>query len=1305
MASANIATSGNILSDDFIELLREAEWTHAALRADAFAPPGGQPPKSVDEDIAAAYDLLRDRWEEIRTEIGGYDVSRLRSRWVIPLLSVLDFEPTYLRQSIRVGAGDRAPTFNLSHRGWRGDGAPIVHSVAWGESFDERTSRKRGAHSPHQMLQRYLNLADDQWGIVTNGRQLRILRDFHHSLTKGYVEIDLEGIFESGDIGDFRALYRLAHASRFVSDDEGVCPLEKFHKSSHEVGVEVGKQLRTQVREAIEILANGFLDGPLIAELQADPDRCRAYYREVLHLIYRMLFLFFAEQKGWLPMRDSLYVESYSLSGLQERASDPSVARDEHLDLWEGLLITFRLVRDGFTFGGVVVPAYGGQLFDDSKHFATLASRTLRNCDLLAAVHRLSYFPRRKVLHKINYTHLQVDALGSVYESLLDYMPRVLAEPEEIDGQPRRAGEFVLDPRGAARKTTGSYYTDRRLVAELIDSALRPVIADRLDGAKSVAEQEQAILSIKVCDPACGSGAFLTAAMDALGEELAEVRCGDEQPSDQDLRRARRDVLEHCIYGVDLNDMAVELCKVSLWIAAAMPNLPLNFLDHRIKRGNSLIGATPALIDAGVPDDAWKPVTGVDKHAAAVLRKRNREERRTGQRGLFEVVQVIEDEEDLELYRRLNAMVEDTADAVAEKEVLYARWHSHSGKALPHRLADLWTAAFFWPMEKNLYLAPTHGVLRQVAQGGQLDPRIVTIVARLAQEHHFFHWHLEFPGVFDPEGKGGFDCVLGNPPWERVKLQEKEFFAPREPRIADARNAAQRKRMIAQLQETKPKLYAAFQAELRESEGAALFLRSSGRFPLTGHGDVNTYMVFSGLARALIADRGRAGIIVPAGIATDYTNQAFFSDLVATGSLASFLDFENRDQLFPGVHRNYNFALMTMAGKAIQNESIDFVFFASQVEHLREAERHFCLTSDDIELLNPNTQTCPVFASRRDAELTIGIYRTCPVLIDERAGSDANPWQVSFFTMFHMANDSHLFRTRADLAGEDYALDGDGNFCKGGSRYLRLYEAKMMHQFEHRHGTYEGQSEDQIRKGLCREPTPEELADPDYRVLPRYWVAEEAVVEAVGDRNGGRRWFIGFRDVTRAVDYRTASFVVLSWSGIGHKIPLLIPTIDEPSRVCVLLACLNSFALDYVARQKIGGISMSYFILKQLPVLPPGRYDEPSPGGKPWAQVIAPKVVELVYTGSDLAAFAADCGYNGSPFRWDAERRPQLRAELDAIYFHLYGISREDAAYILDTFPIVRRRDEEKYGEYRTKRMILEEYDRYAGQLISPDHD
>ena len=297
-----------------------------------------------------------------------------------------------------------------------------------------------------------------------------------------------------------------------------------------------------------------------------------------------------------------------------------------------------------------------------------------------------------------------------------------------------------------------------------------------------------------------------------------------------------------------------------------------------------------------------------------------------------------------------------------------------------------------------------------------------------------------------------------------------------------------------------------------------------------------------------------------------------------------------------------------------------------------------------------------------------------------------------------MANDSGLFRTREQL--EDDGWYSEGNvFLRGEQTYLPLYEAKMVHYFDHCFGTYEGQTDSQANQSKLPELGESEHAEP-YRVtLPWYWVPADKVDDRLEGKSQ-REWLLGWRDVCRNTDTRTLIASFIPRAAVGDKFLLMFPALLEHRFAPCLLANLNSFVLDYCARQKIGGTALKYFIMRQLPVLSPSTYE----GESAWYQGKAvdwffPRVLELTYTAWDLARFARDCGYDGPPFRWDGARRFLLRCELDAAFFHLYGIDRNDAAYILDTFPVVRKKDEAAHGEYRTKRIILEIYDRMANAM------
>lgn len=576
---------------------------------------------------------------------------------------------------------------------------------------------------------------------------------------------------------------------------------------------------------------------------------------------------------------------------------------------------------------------------------------------------------------------------------------------------------------------------------------------------------------------------------------------------------------------------------------------------------------------------------------------------------------------------------------------------------------------------------------------------------------------------------GGFAVVLGNPPWERVKLQEQEFFAQRDPSIAAAPNAAARKRAIAALKDTNPGLLDEFRDASRRAEGESHLMRNSRRFPLCGRGDINTYAVFAESMRDALDSTGRMGVIVPTGIATDDTTKFFFGDLVESRTLVELLSFENEEFIFPGVHHSYCFSLLVVGGRLAPVEKMEFVFFARRVSQLDPAAgRRFKLTADDIRLLNPNTLTCPVFRCERDAEITKAIYRRVPVLIREarHVQSESNAWGITFMAMFHMAGDSGLFVepeaactavTKAIAAGDD-------------PPYLPLYEAKMLHQFDHRWATYATPGSSWLDASIntrvnprgevvpdARDLTPEEHGDPKTYAAPRYWVPTPAVddrlVKHQRDPETGeqieiwrwdREWMLAFRNVSRANNDRTLITTIVPRTAFGHSAPLIFVEPDTARRAACLLAALLSMACDYVARQKVGGINMTFGYFCQFAIPAPSIFGQPCPWqqDKTLSDWISSRVLELTYTAHDLAGFARDLDYEDPPFCWNEVRRARIRAELDAAFFHLYGISHDDAAYIMDTFTVFKSRDEQRNGGvYKTKETILAIYDEMAKTAVA----
>jgi hypothetical protein len=539
--------------------------------------------------------------------------------------------------------------------------------------------------------------------------------------------------------------------------------------------------------------------------------------------------------------------------------------------------------------------------------------------------------------------------------------------------------------------------------------------------------------------------------------------------------------------------------------------------------------------------------------------------------------------------------------------------------------------------------------------------------------------------------------------------------------------------------------------------------------------------------------------------------------LIQNARLVALTGYENEEFIFPAVDHRVTFSTVVLSGTQSRTPEARIGFFVRRFDQLRETHRFFRLSPRDFELLNPNTGNCPIFRTQADAELTKAIYRRVPVLLREGA-PDGNPWSVSFGTLFHMANDSHHFRTRDQLVTEGYRLDGNV-FIGQHDRYLPLYEAKMLHQFDHRFSTYEGATQAQLNVGSLPRPSFAQKCDPAYAVMPDYWIRDEVVESALphypeplyaalqvrdedsihsvlllwlagyhlaaGDdaaaqqvlfrrdryevarevekslkeypgEGGARRlqhlfpltatdaamldelpqdpfrmadelirrfsprWLMGWRDITNQGNERTMIAAAFPPVAVGHTFPLAFSSLSAKPAQLALLAGFNSFALDYVARQKIGGTHITYGFLKQFAVLPPRSYDAPFLDSTLLA-FISPRVLELVYTAHDLAPLGRDCCYEGPPFRWDEARRFQIRAELDAAYLHAYlGPSdawqptpaetpgnlaslrahfptpKDAAAHILNSFPIVRDKDEKAHGHYRTRDTILALYEAFT---------
>lgn len=1290
-----ISIEGGLLAADW--LARAAQ-----LKAPQQDPADYGVPKGIElrDEIGRSWRIAQAHWAEFEAgRKAKAEPDALSRRFVVSLF----------REAFGYGdLADRQQPHELDGRAWpltAIDGAgrvPLVCAPA-GTGLDTPhrhlgdEHRKRSAFG---LVQEFLNVSRDAlWGLCADGLTLRIVRD-NASLTRpAWIEIDLARIFTESLYPDFAAAWLVLHRSRFGRADQepASCALETWRSSARAEGTRARERLRDGFEDALLALGQGFLAHPsnqaLRKALHDGTLKTKEYFGELLRFVYRLIFLLAIEErellhpKGTAKDAEERYALGYSVKRLRDRSSRRA-AHDRHGDFWEALKIVFRGLSTGEAALGL--PALGG-LFAPTQ-CPHLDAASLDNRALLGALFKLCWLKEPSGLSRVNWRDMGADELGYVYEGLLELVPQIT--------QDGRTFSFAGadESRGNARKTSGSYYTPESLVQVLLDSALEPVVADAI--SRSPGAPAKALLELSIVDPACGSGHFLLAAARRLATHVARLSVSGT-PSAEEYRRALRQVVAKCIFGVDLNPMAIELCKVSLWMEAVDPGLPLTFLDSHIQHGNALLGTTPTLMEKGIPDAAWEPIEGDDKKAASALKKRNKTEARVPQM-TFQTLWLGSANEEAESVTRAVTELDQAGDAKLDELTKKEQFWSgilDSPEYLHQKLvADAWCAAFVWPKQPGPFEenAPTTELWRQLRGNRGKAPALTTKrVEQLADEYHFFHWHLQFPQVF---AKGGFDVVLGNPPWERVKLQEQEFFAPRDAEIANASNAAARKKLIARLPATNADLWNEWVAASRRADGESHSIRQSGRYPLCGKGDVNTYAIFAEHNRSVLGPRGRAGFIVPTGIATDDTTKDYFGTLVNERELASFYSFENEEFVFPGVHHAFRFALLTVA-RGQSEGAADLVFFARQVSALDHPERHFSLTPADFETLNPNTRTCPTFRSRRDADINLAMYRRTGILWREDV-PDGNPWGLRFMAMLHMANDSGLFRTRTELEAAGWKLEGN-HFVLDKQRALPLIEAKMVHHFDHRFGTYEGQTDAQGNQGKLPELDAAAHADPKRLTFPKYWVAENELSSRLYDR-WQRGWLLGWRDICRSTDQRTTIASLIPRSGTGDTFLLAMPSVD-PRAIAALYANLCSFALDYAARQKVGGTHLKYHTFKQLPVLAPAVYGDDAPWsrGTTLRDWLLPRVLELTFTAWDLEPFARDVGDDGPPFLWDRERRFMLRAELEAAFFHLYGVSRDDANYIMDTFPVVKKNDEKAYGEYRTKRVVLERYDALAAAAAS----
>ena len=1227
------------------------------------------------------------------------------------------------------------------------DALLIEESKRFGLPLDSRDAAGNArSGTPHGQIRRYLSTADAvtdgrlRWGILTNGGVWRLYDYRARPRASGYYEADLVALLRPGCEDALRTFYLLLRRASFTPQDGAPAPfLEAALAEGRRYEEQVARDLSNVVFDTVfpglvSALARTLPPHPGTAPQPAYslPDIRDA----ALIFLYRLLFVLYAEDRGLLPVNDPRY-DDY---GLRRRVRD-DVARRTHdgdtfsahaASYYNHLTTLFTLIDKGDASIGL--PPYNGGLFAPD---AAPLLETVRLPDAVVApiIHAMSH----REGHFVNYRDMSVQQLGSIYERLL--------EREPVRGAD---GSVAIQPNAYARKDSGSFYTPQELVDLIVDRTLKPLAEERLKAFEDRAaalqhdrrpkaerladlrelDPAEAVLDLKVLDPAMGSGHFLVTAVDFLSDYIAELietipavpawLDGDyASPLVQRIKRIRRDILDRaagsdwvlddaqltdqaiirrmvlkrCIYGVDKNRLTVELAKVSLWLHSFTVGAPLSFLDHHLRAGDSLIGVR-------VPDAtgelhrlgglfAGSAIAGAEAASAGMQRIEAMSD-----------ADVAEVRESASLFARVE---ETTADLRGLLDFLCGwRWLTAGMKKRQQGEVEEPLFAALGANPDGAFTLLARGPLPLPSgRGTEGEGRFAALWrdARAAAEREgFLHWEAAFPGVWQhwqsARPEGGFDAVIGNPPWDRIKLQEVEWFATRAPDLALAPTAAARRKGIQRLRDAGDPLAGAFDDAKARADSLGQLVRACGDYPLLGGGDVNLYSLFVERALRLVKPDGLVGLLTPSGIYADKTAADFFKSVSTGGRVGGLFDFENRrlgtdlPPFFPDVDSRFKFCALIVGGETRRFNETRCAFFLHDTAEIDDADRCFPLSPSDFARVNPNTGTAPVFRTRRDADITRRIYDRHPVLVDRSGGGERKAWPVKYVTMFHMTNDSHRFRTAAQLDAADFYPVQGNRWKRGEDLYVPLYEGKMVQAYDHRAASVVVNLENLNRPAQPREATGEEHANPDWLPEPQFWVSLDDA-----EWPAGLGWTVAFKDVTAPTNIRTMIAAVIPRSACGNTLPLLMPgsTVEAAAYredAWLLAACLNSFALDFVARQKVQGQHLNWFVVEQLPVLTPADYDRPF-GATTARALVRDHVLRLTYTAHDLAPFARDLGYDGPPFPWHDDDRRHLRARLDALYFHLYGLSRDDAGYVLDTFPIVRREDEKAFGHYRTRALIL----------------
>lgn len=1231
-------------------------------------------------------------------------------------------------------------------------GIVIVESKRWKRPLDRRTAQRGEELAPSTQMLRYLRRVDDltngilRWGILTNGQRWRLYFSGARSVSEQFLEIDLFAILglEGSD------LYRLSedeqnhmlHVFYLIFRTEAFVSTPPHLSTFHTRAMEDSKVYEERVANNLSDIVFTSVY-PMLARSIAEkaPLATLEDVREgALILLYRLLFILYAEDRDLLPVNDRRY-DDY---GLRIRVRFDIGRRKDENDIFSSTAARYWSVLDDLCRAidqgdpSIGLPPYNGGLFDASR---TPLLREVRLPDSIISevIDRLSFTRENGTRKYINYRDLSVQQLGSIYERLLEH--EVIRDGEIVD----------IRPNIFARKGSGSYYTPDDLVGLIINETIEPLISRKIKAFQDKADElstsdmddarklgvlkrldpASAILELKICDPAMGSGHFLVSLVDYLADQvilsmaesknnvawieyispladrIEEIRNTILANAEQenwtveleqldDRHIIRRMVLKRCVYGVDKNPMAVELAKVALWLHSFTVGAPLSFLDHHLRCGDSLFGSW---VSSGRKK--------AEEYGLAALLDGPLNEALASAASMQQIerlpdAEIAEAHRSATIFEGVQSMTAPLNSFLSFVHAL--QWIDLKGRDKKAALQAFFDGEFGDPFQitsgRHQIREPREraasDVLRNqmsMADKFRIFREIESQARELITEEKFLNWQVTYPGIWSDwlsqDLVGGFDAIIGNPPWDRMKLQQVEWFAARRPEIARAQRASDRAIMIRTLEAEEDPIVLDYKKASNRAEASAAVARSSNDYPLLSGGDINLYSLFVERAAQLIKRDGLVGLLVPIGIGSDKTSAKFFSEIATLQRLKAFISFENKKKwLFKDVHAEDQPTIIIF-NKV--NGSYPKFKYGVKLHSLpiASSENLLWMDAETTLAVNPNTGTAPIFRTSSDTRLVIDIYSRNPVLVAHSNNVKSSNWSVKYSTMFHMTNDSGLFRTLEELENQEGAWPiGNNRFQSGSGYWHPLYEGKSIQIFDHRFASIVTPEGSISGQGKSIYTTLIQYKDHSYVPTPRYWVNGNEI------KSIAKGYAIGFNDICNTNNARSLVAAIVPLIGAGNTLPIL-DGLEAPD-ASLLVSCLNSIICDYVARNKIQSRHLNKYILEQLPVTSLERFEKVIFGNKSAAEIVKQIALELTYTSYDMAPYARDMGYVDAegnvraPFVWDEDRRLRLRSKLDAVFFHLYGITnREDIRYIYSTFPIVERGEMETHGRYLSRDLCL----------------